>query len=132
MLLIRNERPDDVEAIHALTLKAFASMSFSNGSEAPLITALRQSGDLSLSLVAEKAGALVGHVAFSPVTIGGVHNGWFGLGPIAVEPVLQRGGIGKALILEGLAVLKPAAPPAAHSLAIQKSTAVSGSRATGT
>jgi len=105
-MLIRNERPEDDEAIHALTLKAFAPMSFSNGSEAPIVRELRRSGDLTVSLVAELDGEIVGHIAFSPVTIEGVHDSWFGLGPIAVEPAQQRGGIGKALILAGLAELR--------------------------
>lgn len=105
-MLIRPERPGDEDAIHDLTVMAFQPMLFSDGSEAPIIRALRSSGDLTLSLVAEEDGTIVGHVAFSPVTIDGVHGGWFGLGPISVKPERQRRGIGTALIREGLEWLK--------------------------
>jgi putative acetyltransferase len=104
---IRAEAPADEHAINALTLKAFAPMPFSNGSEAPILRALRRSGELTLSLVAlAEQGEIVGHVAFSPVTIDDLHNGWFGLGPIAVDPAVQRAGIGRAMVQSGLAVLR--------------------------
>jgi putative acetyltransferase len=103
---IRDEGAADVAAIRDLTAAAFAPMAFSDGTEPAIIDALRDTGDLVLSLVAEAEGAVVGHVAFSPVRIGGVHGGWFGLGPIAVLPGLQRQGIGRALIAAGLARLR--------------------------
>lgn len=105
-MLIRGERPSDESAIHDLTVRAFKPMSYSDGTEASIIRLLRQSGHLTLSIVAEDHGTIIGHVAFSPVTIDGVHGGWFGLGPIAVEPARQRSGIGKALIFKGLETLK--------------------------
>lgn len=103
---VRTERPADDAAIHELTFAAFAPMPFSSGTEAPIIRALRRSGDLTLSLVAEEDGEIVGHVAFSPVTIDGVHAGWFGLGPISVRADRQRQGIGKALISRGVELLR--------------------------
>lgn len=103
---IRNERPADDAAIHELTRMAFEPMPFSSGTEAPIIRTLRASGDLALSLVAEDYGVIVGHIAFSPVTIDGVHAGWFGLGPISVRADRQRQGIGKALIARGLELLR--------------------------
>ena len=103
---IRTERPADDAAIHALTRVAFEPMPFSSGTEAPIVRALRSSGDLTLSLVAEDDGVIVGHIAFSPVTIDGVHGGWFGLGPISVRADRQRQGIGKALIARGLELLR--------------------------
>ncbi len=51
-------------------------------------------------------GNIVGHIAFSPVTIADGSTGWFGLGPVSVAPDRQRAGIGSALIREGLARLK--------------------------
>ena len=89
-----------------LTARAFAPMPFSDGSEPAILDALRRDGDLALSLVAERDGAVVGHVAFSPVTVGGAPA--IGLGPVSVEPALQRSGIGGALIREGLARMKAA------------------------
>lgn len=105
-LIIRPERPEDADAIHDLTVRAFAPMPFSSGTEAPIIRALREAGDLTLSLIVEADGAIAGHVAFSPVTINGDHAGWFGLGPVSVEPDKQRQGIGKALIARGLEILQ--------------------------
>jgi putative acetyltransferase len=99
---IRDERPVDHAIIHALTAAAFAPMPFSDGTEPDIIAALRAAGDLALSLVADVGGQVAGHVAFSPATIAGRHDGWFALGPIAVAPALQRQGIGRALITAGL------------------------------
>lgn len=78
-MLIRGERPSDESVIHDLTVRAFKPMSYSDGTEASIIRLLRQSGQLTLSIVAEDHGTIIGHAAFSPVTIDGVHGGWFGL-----------------------------------------------------
>jgi putative acetyltransferase len=75
-------------------------MPFAAGDEQVLIGVLRELGALSLSLVAEHQGEVVGHVALSPVTHESGEAGWFGLGPISVEPALQRQGVGGALIAE--------------------------------
>ena len=106
MFEIRTEAPEDADAIYALTAAAFAPMAFSDGTEAALTRALRIDGDLTLSLVAVNGAEIVGHVAFSPVTIDGILDGWFGLGPVSVRPALQRRGIGTALIRQGLETLK--------------------------
>lgn len=106
MTIIRPERPEDTVAIRRITEAAFAATAFSDGSEGAIIDALRNAGDLTLSLVAEDAGEVVGHVAFSPVRIGADHGGWFGLGPVAVRRDRQRQGIGGLLIRAGLAALK--------------------------
>jgi putative acetyltransferase len=103
---IRDERPGDEDNIHGMTQTAFASMPYSQGTEGAIIRALRASGHLTLSLVAEENGEIVGHVAFSPVTIDGHYVDWFGLGPISVRTDRQNQGIGRALIREGLARLK--------------------------
>ncbi|WP_117193544.1 GNAT family N-acetyltransferase [Rhizobium terrae] len=105
-MLIRPERPGEEDAIHELTQTAFAPMPYSADTEGPIIQALRRSGDLALSLVAEDDGVIIGHIAFSPVTVEGTLGGWFGLGPISVQPERQRQGIGKALIRDGLERLK--------------------------
>ncbi|EJZ17434.1 N-acetyltransferase [Rhizobium sp. Pop5] len=103
---IRYETPDDIDAIEDLTSAAFKPMPYSEGTEAEIIRKLRASDDLTISLVAEEAGEILGHIAFSPVTIDGAHGGWFGLGPISVKPERQRQGIGRALIARGLELLK--------------------------
>ena len=103
---IRPERKGEEETIHSLTLTAFESAPFSDGSEASIVDQLRDDRDLTLSLVAAEADKIVGHVAFSPVAINGAHDGWYGLGPVSVRPDLQKQGIGSQLIKQGLSQIK--------------------------
>lgn len=56
--------------------------------------------------MADHGGQIVGHIAFSPVTISDRAIGWFGLGPVSVQPEWQGRGIGSALIRRGLAELQ--------------------------
>jgi putative acetyltransferase len=103
---LRPERTDDQKVLHALTADAFAPMDFSDGTEADALDGLRRDGDLALSLVAAMEGQIIGHVAFSPATIGETEGSWFALGPIAVKAQFQRQGIGTKLALAGLDRLK--------------------------
>lgn len=103
---IRPEEPTDAAAIRALTEAAFAGAEHTSGTEGAIVDALRAAGALTLSLVAEQDGAIVGHAAFSPVRIEGEDSCWFGLGPVSVAPDRQGGGIGAELIREGLSVLQ--------------------------
>lgn len=103
---IRDETAADADAIGVVTLAAFANLEISGHTEQFIVEALRAAGALALSLVAERDGRVVGHVAFSPVTISDGTPGWYGLGPVSVAPELQRQGIGTALIREGLSRLK--------------------------
>ena len=103
---IRPELPADEEAISTVISAAFLNAEHSAGNEARIVDALRKAGSLAVSLVATEKGKVGGHVAFSPVTIDGLNNGWFGLGPVAVIPDRQRTGIGSALIKAGLARIR--------------------------
>lgn len=103
---IRSERSDDAEAIRNLTTAAFRNAPYSSQTEAAIVDALREAGALTLSLVAVENGEIIGHVAFSPVTIDGEAREWFGLGPVSVRPDQQRKGIGVKLIRLGLDQLK--------------------------
>jgi predicted N-acetyltransferase YhbS len=103
---IRSEIPSDAEAISNVITAAFLGAEHSSGSEARIVEALRKAGSLAVSLVATEKETVVGHVAFSPVTIDGRSDGWFGLGPVAVAPGRQGEGIGSALIEAGLARLR--------------------------
>lgn len=103
---IRPETSADSDAIYTLTQRAFAPMPYSDGNEGDCINKLRADGDLTVSLVAEIDGEIVGHIAFSPVTIAGVSDNWFGLGPVSAAPEKQKSGIGSALINRGLEVIK--------------------------
>lgn len=101
-MLIRPEEPADGATIAAITAAAFAEVDHSDQSEPEIIARLRATDALTISLVAIEESAIVGHIAFSPVTIDGADRGWFGLGPMAVEPGRQSEGIGSALVREGL------------------------------
>ena len=97
-LRIRDENTLDVEAITALTEAAFHDAPHSSHTEQHIVNALRRAGQLTLSLVAEQGGAVVGHVAVSPVTVSDGTPGWYGLGPISVSPELQGQNIGASLM----------------------------------
>ncbi len=103
---IRPEQPGDESIIHRLTKAAFRDMPFSQGDEQHLIDALRRDGDLALSLVAENAERIVGHIAFSRVAISDGTADWYDLGPVSVWHDLHRQGIGSALIRQGIAELR--------------------------
>jgi putative acetyltransferase len=89
-----------------VTAAAFKSLAISNQTEPFIIDALRAAKALTVSLVAEVDGRVVGHIAFSPVTISDGNRNWYGLGPVSVLPEFQRKGIGSALIREGILRLK--------------------------
>jgi len=103
---IRLERPGDEAEIAEVTTTAFAKAQHSSGTEAAIVSSLREAGALSLSLVAVEGGVVIGHVAFSPIEIAEAMGAWYGLGPVSVSPPRQRRGIGGALIEEGLAQLR--------------------------
>lgn len=105
-IVIRPESEADVHAIGEVTVAAFESLEISRHTEQLVIEALRAAGSLTISLVAESAGRVVGHIAFSPVSISDGTGNWYGLGPVSVLPEFQRQGIGKALIQEGLSRLQ--------------------------
>jgi len=105
-VLIRSETGSDVGAIAEVTVAAFKTLAVSNQTEHFIIAALRAARALTVSLVAEVEGRVVGHIAFSPVTISDGSSDWYGLGPVSVLPEYQRRGIGGALIQEGISRLK--------------------------
>lgn len=105
-MYLRKEKPDDSAAIRQLTDEAFSKAPYSNQREGEIVDALRAASALTLSLVAVDGDAVLGHVAFSPVLIGGEDKSWYALGPISVQPERQGEGIGGALVREGLALLR--------------------------
>lgn len=92
--VIRPERYADHDAIDAL-LRA----GFGGDDEAKLVRVLREDGDLHLSLVADAAGTILGHVALSPIS---GDRPALALAPVAVTPRAQGIGIGAALIRQAM------------------------------
>ena len=81
-IIIRNEIDADVDTITEVTVTAFKTLEVSNHTEQFIIEALRANNALTVSLIAEVDGHVVGHVAFSPVTISDGTQNWYGLGPV--------------------------------------------------
>jgi putative acetyltransferase len=95
---IRPETEADRPAVRAVNEAAFETPV-----EADLIDALRRKSAEVISLVAERADSVVGHILFSRVTISEHPQlKLMGLGPMAVVPECQRSGVGSALVREGL------------------------------
>ncbi len=99
MTTIRPERPDDSDAIRRVLESAFG-----RPQEADLVDALRRRVAVTLSLIAEEDGEVVGHILFSPVTIGSDSSTFqaLGLGPLAVSPSHQNRGTGTRLVRDGI------------------------------
>ena len=91
---IREEHPGDVAAIREVIRLAFGQ-----DQEATLVDALRANGAAQLSVVAVRGDRVVGHIMYSPVTVGTVTGA--GLAPMAVRPDHQRQGIGTRLVEAG-------------------------------
>ena len=103
-LQIRSETAADEAAIRRVIADAFGGTD-----EADLVEALRRDGDVIVAAVAERAGAIVGHVLFSRMSIEGAPGrrvAAVALAPLAVAPASQRLGIGGALTRHGLARLQ--------------------------
>jgi putative acetyltransferase len=79
-------------------------LAFGRDDEARLVDALRGGGFVRLSLVADTAGQIVGHILFSELTIEGRDGivSALALAPLAVVPEFQRRGIGSELVRGGL------------------------------
>lgn len=100
MPVVRVETEADREAVREIN-----ELAFGEAVEADLVDALRRGAGPRISLVAEEGGRIVGHIFFSPVTVGegGAEFEALALGPMAVLPEFQRRGVGSALVREGLA-----------------------------
>ena len=130
---IREETEADTAAIDAVTIAAFLDAPHALHNEQFIVRALRRSGMLTVSLVAETladsattgivrallvepkpaptvsgnfANTLVGHVAISPVGVSDGTVGWYGLGPVSVLPGVQHRGVGAALVRQALGMLR--------------------------
>lgn len=104
LIEIRDEQPGDIDTVRQVNLDAFGQ-----DLEGRIVDALRANGAARLSLVALDAGAVVGHIVFSPLLVGSVAG--LGLGPMAVAPRHQRRGIGSHLVKAGIERVRAAGCP---------------------
>lgn len=105
-MIIRSENPSDIEVIDEVTKAAFEDSSYGQQTEHLTVNDLRAAGALTVSFVAEVDGRVVGHIAFSPVTISDGTQNWYGLGPVSVLPDYQGRRICTDLVVKGLSLLK--------------------------
>jgi putative acetyltransferase len=105
-VIIRPEKPEDCDAIDSVIVAAFLTSLHAEFTEQFVVKALRNAGALAVSLIVEIDGAILGHVAISPVTISDGSPGWFGLGPLSVHPDFQGCGIGTQLMNASLDALR--------------------------
>jgi putative acetyltransferase len=103
LVLVRDEQLHDREQVRTVNESAFG-----RPDEANLVDRLRAEGALLLSLVAEIESQIVGHIAFSRMTLETAHGpvAAVSLAPMAVLPDQQRRQIGSQLVRRGLAELR--------------------------
>jgi putative acetyltransferase len=103
MIQIREEQPQDIEAIREVCDQAFGQLQ-----ESDLVDSLRRNCKDLLSLVAVDQSRVVGHIFFSPVTVETGEKPILGMGlaPMAVLPEFQRLGIGSELVRAGVDALR--------------------------
>jgi putative acetyltransferase len=99
-MIIRAERPGDVDAVQALVQAAFGQVE-----EAEVVERLRDDPDLIISLVADIERQVIGHIMFSRLgSSAGLELAQ--LSPLSVAPSRQRSGVGAALIEAGLGICR--------------------------
>ena len=104
-MLIRDEGPADIPAIGRVITDAMRLLAQATGTEARIVEKLRAAEALTLSLVAEEDGAVIGYLAASAAWIG-AQDGWGLIGPLAVTPLRRHQGIGGALMTEAIRRLR--------------------------
>ena len=102
---LRTATEADRPAIAALNTRAFGQPD-----EARIVADLEKAGDVLLQLVAELDGRIVGHILFYPLGVRGKLSA-AGLGPMSVDPTLQRSGVGSKLVRAGLNMLQTSGVP---------------------
>ncbi|MHC4212539.1 MAG: GNAT family N-acetyltransferase [Planctomycetota bacterium] len=94
-MIFREEKPEDVAQIRRLN-----DLAFGETGEGELVDKLRQREAITLSMVAEDKGKILGHILFTNVAIRNNEAEFtaLGIGPMAVLPQYQRKGIGSGLM----------------------------------
>jgi putative acetyltransferase len=112
--IVRPIRPADRQAVLDLNARAFKQKD-----EARLIERLEKDEAIWLELVAENEGRIVGHILFFPIGVLG-KLGALGLGPMSVDPKVQKKGIGSMLVRAGLGEAQKAGVPIVFVLGHEK------------
>lgn len=101
MDLIRKVQEQDWTAIEDLVKQAFATASYSDGTEAALVARLRQGPAFlpDLALMAEREAKPAGFILFTKARVS--QETILALAPLAVKPCFQKSGIGTALVKKG-------------------------------
>ena len=96
---VRPEAPGDHGVVFHIVSQAFG-----NDAEAKLVDELRAAASPQISLVADEDGIVLGHIFFSPATVGEGPDARkiFALGPVGVRPDQQNRALGSALVRAGL------------------------------
>ena len=96
MDLIRKVQEQDWTAIEDLVKQAFATASYSDGTEAALVARLRQGPAFlpDLALMAEREAKPAGFILFTKARVS--QETILALAPLAVKPCFQKSGIGTA------------------------------------
>jgi len=105
---IRLETPADHDQVRAINQAAFETPA-----EADIVDRMRRPCATDhLSLVAESDDRIVGHILFTPVTIGDATDSLDGMGlaPMAVHPDVQNQGLGSHLVRDGVTCQWPGVP----------------------
>lgn len=96
----------DTDGIREIYAQAFPSGEAETVANLALELLVHKSNPDTFALVSEADDRLIGHVAFSPVTIDASgHRQAYILAPLAVRPVYQCDGVGSTLVRTGLARL---------------------------
>lgn len=100
-LNIRQEKPEDYDAVYHIVKEAFAKAEHTDGNEQNLVVKLRKSNSFipELSLVAIEDGKIVGHILFTKALVSGACV--LALAPLSVLPEYQNRGIGLSLVKQG-------------------------------
>lgn len=106
-LILRTETSNDINAINNVIVSAFSNSSHGLQNEDKLVAQLRADNALALSVVAEVNDQIVGHIAFSKITMTDQNlENWYILAPLSVAPEFQKQSLGKQLLKSGLAGIK--------------------------
>lgn len=100
MMDVRPEEPPDFDAVYRLN-----ALAFGGNEEADLLGRMRKCVPY-YALVAEREGKVIGHIAFSGLTLNGADANLAGLAPMAVLPEFQNQSIGSELVRRGLEWMK--------------------------